>query len=123
LNKTKGQVEDTISKEFVKFYVKTLGVGPKESKVYILEDMVIVRVKGKLLPFEEVLLHGRGGIELVKRIRKTIHETTISALSEIIHRLTGATVVSFHSDTSTKTGERFEIFILDGNLEERFTNR
>jgi len=76
-----------------------------------------------LLPFEEVLLHGRGGIELVKRIRKTIHETTISALSEIIHRLTGATVVSFHSDTSTKTGERFEIFILDGNLEERFTNR
>jgi len=123
LNKTKGQVEDTISKEFVKFYVKTLGVGPKESKVYILEDMVIVRVKGELLPFEEVLLHGRGGIELVKRIRKTIHETTISALSEIIHRLTGATVVSFHSDTSTKTGERFEIFILDGNLEERFTNR
>lgn len=123
MNKTKGQVEDTISKEFVKFYVKTLGVGPKESKVYILEDMVIVRVKGKLLPFEEVLLHGRGGIELVKRIRKTIHETTISALSEIIHRLTGATVVSFHSDTSTKTGERFEIFILDGNLEERFTNR
>lgn len=123
MNKTKGQVEDTISKEFVKFYVKTLGVGPKESKVYILEDMVIVRVKGELLPFEEVLLHGRGGIELVKRIRKTIHETTISALSEIIHRLTGATVVSFHSDTSTKTGERFEIFILDGNLEERFTNR
>jgi uncharacterized protein YbcI len=123
LNKTKGQVEDTISKEFVKFYVKTLGVGPKESKVYILEDMVIVRVKGELLPFEEVLLHGRGGIELVKRIRKTIHETTIAALSDIIHRLTGATVVSFHSDTSTKTGERFEIFILDGNLEERFTNR
>ncbi len=41
--KTKGDIADKISKKITQFYHKTLGLGPKESKCYIVEDMIIVR--------------------------------------------------------------------------------
>ena len=115
---SKGQIEDKIAKEVAKFYVKALGVGPQETRVYIVEDMVIVRLKGKLLPIEERLLEGKGGLELVKDIRKTLHEVLTENLSEIVSDIAKKHVVSAHSDISTKTGERVEIFILDSNYED-----
>ena len=45
-----GQVKDKIAKQVTKFYVDTIGQGPEETRIYIVEDMVIVRLKGKLLP-------------------------------------------------------------------------
>lgn len=115
---TKGQVADTIAKQVIEFYVKTLGVGPKEARAYIVEDMVIVRLKGKLLPIEEQLLGGDQGVELVKTIRKAFHEINTHKLREIIAQITGHKVISSHSDVSTKTGEKFEAFVLDGDFEK-----
>ena len=115
--KTKGQIEDTISKEVTKFYVKTLGVGPRELKTYIIEDMVIVRLQGALLPIEKKLLESKGGVELVKNIRQVLHEITTKPLGKIIEKITNRKVRSSHSDISTKTGERIHVFILDINYE------
>lgn len=110
---TKGQITDKIAKEATRFYLDTLGVGPKETKVYIIEDMVIVRLKGPLLPIEKKLLEFKNGIELVKDIRKTLHEITTKHLSGIIENIVHKKVISSHSDVSTKTGERIELFILE----------
>lgn len=115
---SKGQIEDTIAKKVIEFYIKTLGVGPKEARAYIVEDMVIVRLKGKLLPIEEQLLGGEQGIELVKTIRKAFHEINTHKLREIVADVTGHEVVSSHSDVSTKTGEKFEAFILNTDFEK-----
>lgn len=121
--KTKGQFEDTIAKQVIDFYVKTLGVGPREARAYILEDMVIVRLKGKLLPIEEQLLaNEEQGVELVKTIRKAFHEINTHKLRSMIEKITGYKVISSHSDVSTKTGEKFEAFILDTNFEEELSN-
>lgn len=114
---TIGQITDTISKKVTKFYVEHLGVGPKETKIYIVEDMVIVRLKGKLLPIEQKLLEGKKGIELVKDLRKALHEITTVHLSEMITEITKHKVISSHCDISTKTGERVEIFVLDTDYE------
>lgn len=103
-----GQIKDNISKQITKFYVDTLGHGPKETRIYIIEDMVIVRLKGKLLPVEEKLLEGQGGIDLVKNIREKLHEILTKNLTLIV------------SDISTKTGEMLEVFILDTNYEAEF---
>ena len=118
--RTKGQVEDLISKEVTAFYLKTLGVGPRESKVYILEDMIIVRLKGQLLPIERNLLalSNKKGIELVKNVRQALHETTTKKLSKLMKKICGHPVISSHSDISTKTGERVEIFILNTDYEK-----
>jgi uncharacterized protein YbcI len=121
--KTKGQIEDVISKEVTKFYVKTMGVGPQQSRVYVLHDMVIVRLKGKLLPIEQKLLEGHRGIELVKDIRKAMHELMTEGISEIIKTITTHNVISSHSDVSTKTGEFLQVFIVDTDLELEYQNQ
>jgi uncharacterized protein YbcI len=115
-----GQVKDRISKLVTKFYVDTIGQGPEETRIYILEDMVIVRLKGKLLPIEEKLLEGEDGINLVKDIRKKLHQVLTTNLGLIVSNVTGHKVVSSHSDISTKTGEMLEIFILDAFYELEF---
>ncbi len=123
--KTKGQIEDYISKEVTRFYAESLGVGPRQAKTYVLEDMVIIRLQGKLLPIEENLLKlsNKKGVELVKNIRKYLHEIATKQLGVIIKKITGHKVLSSHSDISTKTGERIEIFILDTNFEREFDTR
>lgn len=117
---SKGQVEDNISKQVTKFYLDTLGHGPKETRIYVLEDMVIVRLKDKLLPVEEKLLEGKGGIRLVKDIREKLHEILTKDLGLIVSNITRHKVISSHSDISTKTGEMLEVYILDSNYEMEF---
>ena len=120
MEKTKGQVEDALAKAFIQFYVKKLGTGPKEARVYIVDDMIIVRLWGRLHPLEDVLLLEKKGIELVKNIRKTFQEATFKELNAIIKKIVGCEITSFHSDSSTRTGERFEIFVSDQNISNRF---
>ena len=112
-----GQVKDNIAKQVTKFYVETIGQGPEETRIYILEDMVIVRLKGKLLPIEEKLLEGEDGIDLVKDIRKKLHTVLTTNLGLIVSNVTGHKIISSHSDISTKTGEMLEVFILDSRYE------
>lgn len=119
---TKGQICDKIAKEIIKFYVATLQYGPKEAKCYIVDDMVIVRFKGHLLPVEKEILkfvNKNEAVELVKNIRKVIHQITTKKLSKIIEKNIGLPVISCHSDISTVTGERVEIFVLKENLEKK----
>lgn len=120
---TKGQIEDIISKEVTKFYSQTLGIGPESSRVYILKDMVIIRLKGKLLPIEKKLLEDKNGIELVKNIRQTLHEILTKNLADIVSKIAKHKVTSSHSDISTKTGEHLQVFILNTNLEEELENQ
>lgn len=118
-----GQIKDRISKEVTKYYVDTIGHGPEETRIYVVEDMVIVRLKGQLLPIEEKLLEGKEGIHLVKDIRKALHEILTTNLGKIVENITGQKVISSHSDISTKTGEMMEVFILNKNYESEFDNQ
>jgi len=79
--------------------------------------MVIVRLKGKLLPIEEKLLEGEDGVDLVKDIRKKLHAVLTTNLGLIVSSITGHKIISSHSDISMKTGEMLEIFILDSYYE------
>ena len=116
-NSSIGQIQDAISKEVTKYYAQILGHGPKETRVYLIEDMVIVRLKGSLLPLEKKLLEGKEGNELVKNIRHSLHEILTTHLTTIIENITKHTVISSHSDVSTKTGDIIEVFIFSNNYE------
>jgi len=113
---TPGEITDTISKKVTKFYLRNLGVGPRETRVFIVEDMIIVRTKGRLLFIEQALIKNKR-IELVKNIRQVFHEITTKELRASIAKITNHKVISTHSDISTKTGERIEIFVLDSNFQ------
>ncbi len=116
--KTKGMVEAEISNTIVKFEKEYMGRGPTEVKTYIVEDMVIVRLKGILTRGEMLLLKSEDGVDLIKKLKANLLESVSAFLYEAIKDITGMEVVSLHTDISTDTGERIIVFTMKGNLEE-----
>jgi uncharacterized protein YbcI len=118
--KTKGQVEAEISNALIQFEREYMGRGPRETRTFIIEDMVLVRLKGVLTLAEQQLTKNADGVELIKRVRVSLLENARHLLSEIIQDIIKAKVVSLHTDISTATGERIILFTLDRTLEEVF---
>jgi uncharacterized protein YbcI len=120
--RTIGQVEAEIAAALIQFEKDFLGRGPKETKAYIIDDMVLIRLKGVLTPAEQQLAKNEQGTELIKRLRSNLLEQAREPLSSTIEKITGLTVLSLYTDISTKTGERIILFTLQENLAERFRN-
>ncbi|MFH1258895.1 MAG: DUF2294 domain-containing protein [Elusimicrobiota bacterium] len=120
-NKTKGQVESLISEALIKFEKEYMGRGPIETKTYLIKDMIFVRLKGVLTPAEEQLTKTVEGADLIKKIRVQLLENGRPLLQKIVLDVTGCQVKSLHTDISTKTGERVIIFILEEDLENKFS--
>ncbi|MBI3802632.1 MAG: DUF2294 domain-containing protein [Nitrospirae bacterium] len=118
--KTKGQVEAEISNAIIQFEKDYMGRGPKETQTYIIDDMILVRLKGVLTPAEQQLAKNPEGTNLIKQVRSNLLEQGRGLLSELIEKMTELKVVSLHTDISTKSGERVIIFSLSENLERRF---
>ena len=120
IEKTKGQIESQVSEALIKFEIEYMGRGPKETKTYIIKDMIFIRLKGVLTPAEEQLAKRKGGADLIKMTRAQLLEGARLLLENIISDITGYQVKSLHTDISTKTGERIIIFVLDKDLESEF---
>ena len=120
IDRTKGQVEAQISEAIIKFEKEYMGRGPMETKSYIIEDMVFVRLKGVLTPAEEQLAKSAEGAHLIKRTRVQLLEGARFLLENVISGITACQVKSLHTDISTKTGERIIIFTLEQNLGDKF---
>jgi uncharacterized protein YbcI len=118
--KTSGQLEAEIGNALIQFEKDFMGRGPKETRAYIIEDMVLVRLKGVLTPAEQQLAKNVAGTDLIKQIRSNLLEQARELLSATIENITGLKVISLYTDISTKTGERVILFTLNKNLAERF---
>lgn len=117
---TKGQLEAEIGNALVQFEVDYMGRGPQETKASIIEDMVLIRLKGVLTPAEQKLANTTKGMELIKNLRSNLLEEARELLSQVLEEITGLKVISLHTDISTKTGERVIIFTLNEDLEVRY---
>jgi uncharacterized protein YbcI len=120
MKKTKGQMEAEISNALIQFEKDYMGRGPQETKAFVIEDMVLVRLKGVLTPAEQQLAKNSEGMNLIKQVRSNLLEQGKVLLKEVVEKISGFKVISLHTDISTKTGERLIIFILNENLEECF---
>lgn len=114
----KNKIEAIISEAYIKFLREILGRGPKETKTYIIHDMVIIRLKEVLTQEEKTLVQIERGRPLVKEMRRILRESHSEKTEAIISSITGCRVLSSHSDISTKLGEQVEVFILDCDLEK-----
>jgi len=117
---TKGQIEAQISEAIIRFEKDYMGRGPKETKTYIIDDMIFVRLKGVLTPAEEHLAKSGDGADLIKKTRVNLLEGAWPLLGKLVYEITGCKMQSLHSDISTKTGERVIIFALDKDFEGKF---
>jgi uncharacterized protein YbcI len=116
---TKGQMEARISTAVTQFEREHIGRGPQEVRTWIIQDLILVRLKGVLTPAEEKLARDDEGHRLVREVRRQLLEGSRAMLDEMILLLTGVRVISLHSDISTKTGERIIVFTLSEDLEAK----
>lgn len=121
--KTKGEIEAQISQAIVQFELDYMGRGPKEAATYVVDDMVLVRLKGVLTPAEQQLTKTPDGGELVKKMRSTLIEKARFLLYEVVGDITGSKIVDLHTDISTSSGERIFVFILERDLEKTLLHK
>jgi len=122
-DKTKGQIEAGVTESITQFERDYLGRGPKEAKSFIVENLVVVKLQGILSPAERQLSHENGGVELIKKMRTRLIESSSEDLSGLVTEVTGIEVVSMHTDISARTGERIFVFSLDEDLEAALQNQ
>ncbi len=115
--KTKGQLEAEISDALIRFEREFMGRGPEEARAYIIDDMVLVRLRGVLTPAERNLTQidsSTRGRTLIKQVRIELLEKARGMLEALVQDITGCRLLSLHTDISTSTGERIILFTLDG---------
>ena len=117
--KTRGQVETQISEAIIKFEKEYMGRGPDETKTYIIDDMIVIRLQRVLTPAEQQLAKSNdeaNGRSLIKQVRRELLEKARPLLAAMVLDITGHSVVSLHTDISTVSGERMIIFTMDAPL-------
>jgi uncharacterized protein YbcI len=109
-------MEATISDVVSRFEKEYMGRGPLETKTYIVEDMVITRLKGILTKAEMQLVRSDGnakGRELIKQVRIELLEHARPVLESLVRGITRRKIRSLHTDISTTCGEKIIIFTLE----------
>lgn len=108
--------EREISHAIIHFEKEFMGRGPLDAKTYIIEDMVLVRLKNVLTQAELKLAQSdpnQRGRQLIKQMRQELIDQGRPLLNAIIKDILGVQVISLHTDISSKTGERVIVFTLE----------
>jgi len=114
--KSKVQVESEVCEAIIRFEKEYMGRGPVETRAYMLEDLILVRLSNVLTKAEIQLVKGSASVrgrDLIKEIRIQLLENGRPLLEAVVEDITGCKVVSLHTDISTVTGERVILFTLD----------
>jgi len=113
--KTQGEIEAAVC-EGISLLSRTIWAGgPKEIHAHLLNNLLVVRLRGVLTVAEQQLaktLPAEKGRDLLKQVRTHLIETSRSVMEAMVQKVTGIKVVSLHHDISTITGEEIVIFTL-----------
>jgi uncharacterized protein YbcI len=113
---SKGQLEAAISEALTRFEKEYMGRGPTETRTYIIDNMIIVCLRGVITRAEYHLANsdedGRGR-QLIKETRMQLIEKARPVLEAAIRDIVGVGIQSLHTDISTRTGERLIVFTLE----------
>jgi uncharacterized protein YbcI len=113
--KTKGELEADISRAVIQFKKEYMGRGPQEVRAYLVDNMILVRLRGVLTPAEQRLAQiedPHRGRDLIKQLRVELIEHGRELLEGAIQAIVGIPVVTLHTDISTRTGESIILFTL-----------
>jgi len=120
MSKTRGEIEAELTRAIIKIEKEFLGRGPLEARTFLVDDMILVRLRGVLTQAEVKLAETSHGSTLIKETRRQLFETSRPLLFAIVKEIIGCDVLSFHSDVSTKTGERIVVLTVNTNLDKIF---
>ena len=106
-------VRSEISNAMVGLKKEFYGKGPTKAKTFLNDNYVFCAMEGGLTRNEETLI-GRGHEDLVRSYRLRFQEAMEDSTVEAIQRITGRTVIGYHSQIVFNPERAFEIFVLDG---------
>jgi len=116
--KTQGELEAAICQSMSRFQMEFMGRGPSDVHAYLIDDLLVIRLRGVLTSAEQHLvrtLPADKGRDLLKQVRSHLIETARSTMEAMVLEITGVSVLSMHHDISTMTGEEVVIFALTGS--------
>jgi len=114
---TQAESEAAICDGIIRFQEEYLGWRSQQIHVYLVKDLLVVRITGVLTLAERQLGKSSSpekGRDLIKQVRKQLLEVARPMLESLIHEVTGVKVLSMHHDLSTVTGEEVIVFSLIG---------
>jgi uncharacterized protein YbcI len=116
-----GSVQDVraaISNALVGLQKRFYGKGPTKAKTFLNDNYVFCVLEGGLTRNEETLIE-RGHEDLVRSYRLRYQEAMGNTTVEAIQRITGLTVMGYHSQIVFNPERAFEIFVLERPVEDR----
>jgi uncharacterized protein YbcI len=108
----RGQLRKDISNAMVGMKKQLYGKGPVKAKTFLNDNIVFCVLEGGLTKNEETLL-AAGEERLVRDYRLRFQEAVAETGHEVIERLTGCKVLTYHSQIVFNPDRAFEIFVLD----------
>jgi uncharacterized protein YbcI len=113
--RSQGELEAEITRVMIQFEKEYMGRGPVETRAFVLEDMILVRLRGVLTVAEQKLAarDEHRGRYLIKQMRQELLEHGRHHLEAVMGAICGIRVKSLLTDVSTRTGERVIVFILE----------
>jgi uncharacterized protein YbcI len=112
-----GQLLAAISNRIVAMLHEHYGRGPIQAKTYVLDDMIVVVMRGSgFIPLEQTIMDS-GEPERVLAIREDFQRVMASRFQRAIEELTGRNVVAFVSPGHIERDITMEIFFIDGPLQ------
>ena len=109
-------VRAEISNAMVGLMKDFYGKGPTKAKTFLNDNYVFCVMEGGLTRNEETLIE-RGHEDLVRTYRLRFQEAMEEPTVEAIQRITGRSVIGYHSQIVFNPERAFEIFVLDRPVE------
>lgn len=105
-----------ISTEMVRALKQYYGKGPERAKSYMLDDFLLVVMRGGILRSERTMLES-GDHESVRDFRQRFENEMANRLTDMIEDLTGRTVINYQSQVLFDPDIVIEIFFFDRDVE------
>jgi uncharacterized protein YbcI len=107
-----GELLTRISNEMVHAQKKFFGKGPTSAKSYMLDDMLLIVMRGGFTTAEQTMLEF-GQQDLVRQFRQIFENEMTDRLQTMIEDLTGRKVLTYQSQILFQPDVVVEIFLFD----------
>jgi len=112
-----GQLLAAISNRIVAIIREHYGRGPMKAKTYVIDDLVVVVMRGSGFTALEQTIMDDDGADRVVAMRHEFQRVMADRYRETIEELTGRNVVAFLSQAHVEPDITIETFLVDGPLE------
>lgn len=113
MNKTRSIIEREVS-NFISYYIKdTLGRGPRDTEIKIVDNVLIFFIKGILTPMEKYILKTPEGKSVVLKSRQLFVESTNDEYMKFFEKTVGAKVLQNYESWDLENDSAIGVLVFE----------